>query len=180
MLEWIQDYLPFILQIIVLINNNRRQNYSLNKQEINTVRESLNIWNAQPQYVPVHSIASLKHLIRGVFPLLPLCPVVSTRLWCFFSTVFLWPTQTQKRFILSLLQNIWVSSLAAKHWICWACYLGCLRNVASQVFLILCVTCLKLFSSGLLFATYCNIVSVCMVIQGIHHQWTHVLNLFLK
>lgn len=88
MLEWIQDYLPFILQIIVLINNNRRQNYSLNKQEINTVRESLNIWNAQPQYVPVHSIASLKHLIRGVFPLLPLCPVVSTRLWCFFSTVF--------------------------------------------------------------------------------------------
>lgn len=101
MLEWIQDYLPFILQIIVLINNNRRQNYSLNKQEINTVRESLNIWNAQPQYVPVHSIASLKHLIRGVFPLLPLCPVVSTRLWCFFFTVFFCDLHKHKKGLFS-------------------------------------------------------------------------------
>lgn len=129
----------------------------------------------------MHSIASLKHLIRGVFPLLPLCPAVNTRLWCFFFSCFFCDLHKhKKRFILSLLQNIWVSSLAAKHWICWACYLGCLRNVASQVFLILCVTCLKLFSSGLLFATYRNIVSVCMVIQGIRHQWTHVLDLFLK
>lgn len=110
-----------------------------------------------------------------------LCPVVSTQLWWgFFPFFFCDLHKHKKRFILSLLQNIWVSSLAAKHWICWACYLGCLRNVASQVFLILCVTCLKLFSSGFLFATYCNIVSVCMVVQGIHHQWTHVLDLFLK